>query len=173
MGNNPSRFKGDNLPVGNVSWNDVQDFIKKLNAQTGKNYRLPTESKWEYAARGGSKSGSNYVESVAWYERNSDNKTHAVGTKLPNELGIYDMSGNVFEWCSNWEGSYSSDFQTNPKGPSTGSHCVGRGGSWYDLYVALSCCLSLQLFARLSLLQFGVPLGASLVFPVGRPSFFV
>ena len=105
MGNNPSHFTGENLPVENVSWNDVQKFIEKLNRQTGKQYRLPTEEEWEYAARGGSKSknykfsGSNLVEHVAWYSGNSEETTHRVGTKLPNELGIHDMSGNVGEWC--------------------------------------------------------------------------
>ena len=136
MGNNPSYFKGDNLPVECVSWNDIQKFIKKLNAQTGKNFRLPTEAEWEYAARGGNQSrgykysGSN-DRNNAWYEDNSSSKTHPVGQKQPNELGIYDMSGNVWEWCQDWYGSYSSSSQTNPTGPSSGSSRVLRGGSWY------------------------------------------
>ena len=136
MGSNPSRFKGDNLPVENVSWNDCREFIKKLNSLTGLNFRLPTEAEWEYAARGGNKSkgyiysGSNDLGSVAWYDSNSSSKTHAVATKSPNELGLYDMSGNVYEWCSDWYGDYSSGSQTNPKGPSSGSNRVIRGGAW-------------------------------------------
>ena len=137
MGNNPSYYKGNNLPVEQVSWNDVQEFIKKLNQKTGANFRLPTEAEWEYAARGGNKSqgykysGSNTIGNVAWYTDNSGSKTHQVGTKAPNELGIYDMTGNVWEWCQDWYGSYSRDSQTNPKGASSGSSRVYRGGSWY------------------------------------------
>ncbi|MDD6784574.1 MAG: formylglycine-generating enzyme family protein, partial [Prevotellaceae bacterium] len=136
MGNNPSRFKGDNNPVEKVSWNDCQEFISKLNSLTGQKFRLPTEAEWEYAARGGNKSrgyqysGSNNLDDVAWYYGNSGSKTHIVKTKQPNELGIYDMSGNVWEWCYDWKGDYSSGSQTNPKGPSTGSSRVGRGGCW-------------------------------------------
>ena len=134
MGNNPSDFKGDNLPVENVSWDDCQKFISKLNSITGKNFRLPTEAEWEYAARGGKKSrgyqysGSNNISDVAWYEDNSGRKTHAVGTKQANELGIYDMSGNVYEWCQDWKGSYSKSSQTNPTGANSGSYRVLRGG---------------------------------------------
>ena len=136
MGNNPSAFKVDNLPVENVSWNDCQEFISKLNAMTGQTFRLPTEAEWEYAARGGNKSrgykysGSNTIGDVAWYDGNSGNKTHPVGTKAPNELGIYDMSGNVWEWCNDWYDSYSSSAQTNPKGPSNATYRVFRGGDW-------------------------------------------
>lgn len=136
MGSNPSYFKGDNLPVENVSWIDVQVFILKLNAKTGKKYRLPTEAEWEFAARGGNKSkgykysGSNTPSDVSWYDGNSNSKTHPVGTKSPNELGIYDMSGNVCEWCSDWYGEYSSNSQTNPEGPSSGDKRVVRGGCW-------------------------------------------
>ena len=136
MGSNPSSFKGDNLPVETVSWDDCQTFIRKLNAMTGKNFRLPTEAEWEFAARGGNNSrgykyaGSNNIETVAWYDDNSGSKTHVVGTKSPNELGIYDMSGNVLEWCQDWKGSYSSASQTNPTGASSGSSRVLRGGSW-------------------------------------------
>ncbi len=136
MGSNPSYFKGDDLPVEQVSWNDCQDFISKLNAMTGKRFRLPSEAEWEYAARGGKKSrgyqysGSNTLGDVAWYEGNSGSKTHAVGTKQPNELGIYDMTGNVYEWCQDWYGSYSSSPQTNPIGAVSGSCRVYRGGCW-------------------------------------------
>ena len=135
MGNNPSNFKGDNLPVESVSWNDCQEFINKLNRITGKAFRLPTEAEWEFAARGGKKSrgyqysGSNNLADVAWYEDNSGSKTHAVGSKQANELGIYDMSGNVWEWCQDWYGKYSSSSQTNPTGANSGSNRVNRGGS--------------------------------------------
>ena len=142
MDNNPSGYTGNNnLPVEEVSWDEVQEFIKKLNAKTGKKYRLPTEAEWEYAARGGNKSfgyrypGSNDIDIVAWYEKNSGKKTHPVGTKQPNELGIYDMAGNVSEWVNDWMGDYSSASQINPAGPkSDRSNCsVLRGGnSWYD-----------------------------------------
>ena len=137
MGSNPSYFEGDNqCPVENVSWNDCQEFIKKLNRLTGKNFRLPTEAEWEYAARGGNKSkgykysGSNDADAVAWYYKNSGDKTHPVAQKQVNELGLYDMSGNVLEWCQDWRGKYSSHSQSNPKGANTGSSRVLRGGSW-------------------------------------------
>ena len=138
MGSNPSNFKGDNLPVENVSWNDCQTFINRLNSYTGRNFRLPTEAEWEFAARGGNYSrhykysGSNYIGDVAWYDNNSGNRTHPVGTKQANELGLYDMSGNVREWCSDRYGSYSSYTQTNPKGPNNVYNRVLRGGSWLD-----------------------------------------
>ena len=136
MGSNPSYFSDTNLPVETVSWNDCQSFIAKLNELTGKKFRLPTEAEWEYAARGGNKnqgykySGSNTIDDVAWNYSNSSSKTHPVATKAPNELGIYDMSGNVWEWCSDWYGSYSSSAQTNPTGATSGSYRVLRGGSW-------------------------------------------
>ncbi len=137
MGSNPSHFTGDMLrPVENVSWDDCQTFISKLNQLTGGRFLLPTEAQWEYAARGGNKSkgytysGSDAEDDVAWYWYNSDRMTHPVKTKAPNELGIYDMSGNVWEWCSDWYGDYSSAAQTDPTGPATGSGRVGRGGSW-------------------------------------------
>ena len=138
MGNNPSCWEGDNLPVENVSWEDCQEFILELNAMTGKNFRLPTEAEWEFAARGGNNSrgykyaGSNDISTVAWYGDNSGEKTHVVGTKSPNELGLYDMSGNVWEWCQDWYGDYSSASQTNPTGASSGSDRVLRGGCWDD-----------------------------------------
>ena len=143
MGSNPSYFSGTNLPVECVSWNDCQTFITKLNQLTGKNFRLPTEAEWEYAARGGQKSkgykyaGSNALSDVAWYWDNSSSKTHPVKQKQANELGLYDMSGNVWEWCQDWYGNYGSAAQTNPTGPSSGSYRVCRGGGWY--YSASGC----------------------------------
>ena len=139
MGDNPSYYKGDNLPVERVSWNDVQEFINKLNVLTGKQYRLLTEAEWEFAARGGNSSkgykysGSNSVSDVAWIADNSDKTTHPVGTKLANELGIHDMSGNVLEWCSNWLGQYTDIGKVNPKGANSGTLRVGRGGSWNSI----------------------------------------
>ena len=135
MGYNPSKFVGSSRPVEEVSWYDCQDFIRKLNSITGENFRLPTEAEWEFAARGGNKSrgykysGSNTIGNVAWYSNNNEGGTHNVGTKLSNELGIYDMSGNVWEWCSDWYGSYNSSAQTDPSGPGSGSNRVNRGGS--------------------------------------------
>ena len=146
MGSNPSKFKGDNLPVEQVSWNDCQTFINRLNNYTGRNFRLPTEAEWEFAARGGNYSrhykysGSNYISDVAWYCDNSGNRTHPVGTKQANELGLYDMSGNVWEWCSDWYGSYSSYSQSNPTGATSGFGRVERGGNWCGL--ARYCCSS-------------------------------
>jgi formylglycine-generating enzyme required for sulfatase activity len=134
MGNNPSWFKGAKRPVEKVSWEECQEFILKLNAMTGRHFRLPTEAEWEYAARGGNKShgykyaGSNDLKSVGWYDFNCRNETHNVGSRQPNELGLYDMSGNVWEWCQDWYGSYSSDAQTNPTGPTSGSYRVVRNG---------------------------------------------
>ena len=134
MGSNPSRFKGARKPVERVSWDDCQDFIQKLNNLTGKNFKLPTEAQWEYAARGGKKSkgykysGSDNIENVAWSP--GVLRTHKVGTKDPNELGLYDMSGNVYEWCSDWYGRYGKTSETNPIGPTSGSDRVRRGGCW-------------------------------------------
>ncbi len=139
MGSNPSEFVGEKRPVESVSWEKCQTFISKLNELTGKSFRLPTEAEWEFAARGGNRSngytysGSNTVDEVAWYYSNSDNTTHDVATKDANELGIYDMSGNVYEWCHDWENPkyYSMSPEKNPTGPSSGSFRVCRGGSWY------------------------------------------
>ena len=137
MGSNPSEFKGDKLPVECVSYEDCEKFIEKLKSLTGQDFRLPTEAEWEYAARGGNKSkgykysGSNDIGSVAWYtSTTNDSGTKPVATKSPNELGLYDMSGNVWEWCYDYYDDYSSGSQTNPKGPSSGSDRVRRGGSW-------------------------------------------
>ena len=139
MGNDPSNWKGNDLPVETVSWNDCQEFIRKLNQKTGKSFRLPTEAEWEYAARGGKMSygrkyaGGYMISIVAWYRDNGDKQTHIVKTKSPNELGLYDMSGNVWEWCSDVYDDYGSGSLTNPNPQSTSksySHHVLRGGSW-------------------------------------------
>ena len=136
MGNNPSHFKGDNLPVERVSWNDCRDFISILNSLTGKNFNLPTEAQWEYAARGGSQSrgykysGGDNLDAVAMYDGNSGGKTHPVATKHPNELGLYDMSGNVWEWCRDWYVDYDKSSQTDPIGQSSDGNRVCRGGSY-------------------------------------------
>ena len=149
MDNNPSNFKGDELPVEEVSWNDVQEFLQKLNAKTGKTYRLPTEAEWEYACRAGTttpfNTGNNLTTSQANYDGNYPynnnaegeyrNKTMPVGSFPPNTWGLYDMHGNVWEWCSDWYGadySNSNSPQTNPAGPSSGSFRVFHGGSWYS-----------------------------------------
>ena len=135
MGSNPSYNKaGDDYPVENVSWLDCQEFVAKLNARTGMTFRLPTEAEWEYAARGGKKSegykyaGSDGLDEVGWYGDNSGEHTHPVGKKKPNELGLHDMSGNVWEWCQDWYGGYEDEAQTNPTGPRFGGLRVLRGG---------------------------------------------
>ena len=144
MGDNPSYFKGDKRPVECVSWDDCQVFLRKLNELTGKQFRLPTEAEWEFAARGGKFSrvykfaGNNNLRGVAWFKENSFDKgesspdygTHPVGQKQANELGLHDMSGNVWEWCSDYYGDYASQAQTDPEGASSGSGRVFRGGSW-------------------------------------------
>jgi formylglycine-generating enzyme required for sulfatase activity len=136
MGYNPSRFKecGDDCPVDSVSWSNAREFTRKLNAITGKNFRLPTEAEWEFACRGGDKDssycGSNDVDTIAWQSGNSNYKPHPVGLKKPNSLGIHDMSGNVWEWVYDWSGNYYSSDRLDPKGPKTGSTRVRRGGSW-------------------------------------------
>lgn len=136
MGENPSHTQGnDSLPVEQVSWNDVQIFISRLSQITGQRFRMPTEAEWEYAARGGQK-GHGYVfpgansdlNAIAWYGSNADNHTHPVGQKKPNELGLYDMAGNVWEWCSDWMAEYPAEAQDNPKGPKDGDHKILRGG---------------------------------------------
>ena len=149
MGTNPSEFMDSNQqPVERVTWYNCNTFIAKLNNLTGKQFRLPTEAEWEFAARGGNASkgykysGSNDIDEVAWYSNNSRNKTHEVGMKLPNELGLYDMSGNVWEWCNDWYDDYSSTSQINPTGPSSGSSRVNRGGSW--LIPARGCRVSFR-----------------------------
>jgi formylglycine-generating enzyme required for sulfatase activity len=155
MGSNPSSFKGADLPVETVSWYEAVEYCNKLSVKEGltpayrgsgdsiscdfnaSGYRLPTEAEWEYAARGGNKdsmsyeySGGNSVDALSWYSSNSGSRTHTVGTKAPNSLGLYDMSGNVWEWCWDWYGNYSSGSQTDPRGASSGTYRVLRGGSW-------------------------------------------
>ncbi|MDI6402490.1 SUMF1/EgtB/PvdO family nonheme iron enzyme [Balneolaceae bacterium ANBcel3] len=138
MGTNPCHFYGDDRPVEKVNWEDAQQFIRKLSILTGKSFRLPTEAEWEYAARGGQMSqgyiysGSDNLDDVGWFEDNSGAETHPVGQKKPNELGIYDMSGNVYEWCNDWYHSeyYKKSSPRNPQGPSKGDFRLFRGGSW-------------------------------------------
>jgi formylglycine-generating enzyme required for sulfatase activity len=137
MGNNPSHFKkGNNYPVEMVSWQDTQKFIRKLNKKTKRHFRLPTEAEWEYAARSGGKqelySGGNRVDPLAWFERNSKAHTHPVGKKSPNHLGIYDMSGNVWEWVNDLytNNYYQSSPERNPQGPDQGLGRIFRGGCW-------------------------------------------
>ena len=162
--------EGSNYPMYYVSWNEVQEFISRLNSLTGKQYRLPTEAEWEYAARGGNKSkgykysGSNVIEQVAWYKI-SDNYdlAHPVGSKQPNELGIYDMSGNVWEWCCDWYGTYGSDSQTNPVGPGSGSTRACRGGSWG--VIATQCRVSYRFNLNTTDVRGGNDLGFRLVCP--------
>ena len=140
--NNPSFFKGDQRPVEKVSWHQTQEFIQRLNQQTDKTYRLPSEAEWEYAARGGQQSqgfiyaGSNKLWEVGWYRARSYMETKVVGQKRPNELGLYEMSGNVWNWCLDW---YSDEYWQdcskvgiieNPQGPDRGEFRVIRGGSW-------------------------------------------
>ena len=163
MGKNPSNNVGPDLPVERVSWNDCQVFLQKLNQLTGQKFRLPTEAEWEYAARGGKYSkhtqyaGSDSLRQVAWYYNNSgfkfltdawlfqdqvDNKcgTHPVGQLKPNELGLYDMSGNVWEWCQDWYATYQPRSDKNPSGPASGNARVTRGGSWAhsDVYCRIT-----------------------------------
>ena len=150
MGSNPSHNKqGGDYPVENVSWFDCQEFIGKLNARTGMQFRLPTEAEWEYAARGGDRSkgykyaGSDNLDEVGWYAENSGFHTHPVGEKKPNELGLYDMSGNVLEWCEDRFGAYSNEAQTNPTGPQSGGYRVLRGCIYWDF--ARNCRVSYRI----------------------------
>ena len=136
MGSNPSTVVGEKLPVTSVSWDDVQEFLEKLNAASGKTYYLPTEAQWEFAARGGAESdgtlfsGSNVLGACGWYYSNSGGSVQEVGQKQANRLGIYDMSGNVREWCQDWFDYYTANPAVDPSGPASGSMKVNRGGSW-------------------------------------------
>lgn len=169
MGKNPSFFKGNHLPVEEVSWEDCQEFICRLNQRTGKNFRLPTEAEWEYAARGGQKSkgykfaGSNNIDDVAWYDDNCEGRTREVGLKCANELGLYDMSGNVYEYCQDLYDDYSSSVQTNPCGSSYGYDNVRRGGSWYNYE---TCCrVSCRSFCKKTNTQHNTGLRLALSIP--------
>ncbi|MDE7388447.1 MAG: SUMF1/EgtB/PvdO family nonheme iron enzyme, partial [Muribaculaceae bacterium] len=159
MGTNPSSFRGENLPVENVSWYDCQEFVDRLSRMTGRIFRLPTEAEWEYAAKGGNKSrgytysGSNDLYRVAWYTENSGSTTHPVAQKLDNELGIYDMSGNVWEWCSD---NYSSNYSS----PRNSSIRVGRGGGWR--YGAASCRVALRYYNAPGRRSYGIGLRLAL-----------
>jgi formylglycine-generating enzyme required for sulfatase activity len=137
MGYNSRKFRGDDRPMETVSWEDCQEFCQKLRQLTGKPVRLPTEAEWEYACRAGttadysSGDGEEVLKKLAWYKSNSDGQTHPVGQKKPNDWGLYDMHGNVWEWCQDWKGSYSDGNQTDPKGANSGQYRVLRGGAWY------------------------------------------
>ncbi|MDA7617961.1 formylglycine-generating enzyme family protein [Verrucomicrobia bacterium] len=147
MGNSPSHFKGDDLPVEMVSWNDAVDFCEKLNEMKrdtlpdGYHYTLPTEAQWEYACRAGTTTRFSYgndtgysqLGDYAWYDDNSSGKTHPVGEKLPNDWGLHDMHGNVWEWCLDWYGDYTGGSVLDPQGPQSGTYRVNRGGSWFIL----------------------------------------
>ena len=138
MGKNPSNFKGGTYPVETVSWNDATEFCKKLSEKTQQAVRLPTEAEWEYACRAGSKTGFSFGDAesalgdYAWYHGNSGGTTHPVGQKKPNAWGLYDMHGNVWEWCADWYGDYAKGAATNPSGPASGSFRVLRSGGWND-----------------------------------------
>ena len=171
MDDNPSVFIGDNLPVHKVCWTDAQEFIRRLNLATGKNYRLPTEAEWEYAARGGNRtqgytfSGSNDIFQVAWFYDNSESTPHPVGTKLSNELGIYDMSGNVEEWCFDWLREFPDIQQFNPIGDIAGLYRAVRGGNFVQTFI--SCVIGKD-GGALPTYDNGFELGFRLVLPEPR-----
>ncbi len=153
MGSNPSMFNtcGDDCPVENISWVDVQEFIRRLNQKEGVNkYRLPTEAEWEFACRAGSAAkgapGAKEDEfgDYAWYDANSDRKTHPVARKKPNAWGLYDMHGNVLEWCQDWHDDYPKGKVIDPKGASSGQHKVLRGGAWLGSPTTLQCTFRSQ-----------------------------
>jgi len=143
MGTNPSILKGAQLPVVQVSWDDAVEFCRKLSEKEGRTFRLPTEAEWEYACRAGTQTKWSFGDSesalgeYAWYDGNSDNKTHPVGEKKPNAWGLHDMHGNVFEWCSDWKREYTSASMSDPTGTEAGSYRVARGGGW--IYGARFC----------------------------------
>ena len=178
MDNNPSRYTDDErLPVERVSWDDCQLFIEKLNELTGREFRLPTEAEWEFAARGGNLShgtkyaGSDDLDEVAWYSNNA-NKTHLVASKTPNELGLYDMSGNVFEWVNDWYDSeyYSHSSSWNPRGPETGTLRVARGGSWYANSKGCRVCYRVAMPNNFNSIDFGLRLALTPLEQTERPT---
>ena len=136
MGTNPSRFKGAKNPVERVTWNHCREFLRKLNEKTGRTFALPTEAQWEYACRAGSTTwycfgdDAKQIGEYAWYDANSAKKSHPVGQKKPNAWGLYDMHGNVVEWCRDWHGKYTAEAQTDPTGPESGQSRIQRGGCW-------------------------------------------
>ena len=174
MNNNPSTYKGDRLPVHKVTWDNCQKFISKLNELTGFEFRMPTEAEWEFAARGGNLShgykyaGSNNIDEVAWYTANANSKPNEVAAKLPNELGLFDMSGNVKEWCSDYFAGYPSLPQTDPTGPAeedvTFKSRVNRGGAY--IYADTGC----RVTARSDLQQTNsaASIGLRLVLPASQ-----
>jgi formylglycine-generating enzyme required for sulfatase activity len=146
MGTNPSDFKGATNPVEIVSWNDAAEFCKKLSEKTRQAVRLPTEAEWEYACRAGTQTAFSFGDDpsalgdYAWWAKNSAKTTHPVGQKKPNAWGLYDMHGNVWEWCADWYEAYPKGSVTDPSGPAIGDRRVLRGGSWYDYLVVTGAC---------------------------------
>ena len=174
MGDNPSCFKDAKNPVESVSWDDAQEFCRKLSQKEGVEYRLPTEAEWEYACRAGTKTryywGGEFNDAYAWWDGNSGGQTHNVGTRKPNAWGLYDMSGNVLEWCEDWFEPYPSGPQTDPKGPSNGEYRVLRGGSWTAAgflagQVALGSAYRARVDPRVREYDFGFRVARTPLFP--------
>ncbi|GHT86109.1 hypothetical protein FACS1894116_06630 [Betaproteobacteria bacterium] len=170
MGENPSKFKGGRRPVENVSWDDAQTFIQRLNAKEGtESYRLPTEAEWEYAAQAGTKSVYSFGDDVgqlgqfAWYDENAGNQTHPVGQKKPNPWGLYDMYGNVWEWVEDWYDAtyYRRSPESDPRGPASGVNRVVRGGCWYFSAIGLRSSVRYDFFQDGRFDSFGLRLARS------------